>query len=125
MNIQHELDYLSELLTAQSQANIEIGESLIAQWQNLHVPDRFETLEQANGFVLDLRGRITPTVTRLYEVIANAYNDDLGNQSIRRIRAAIGQPYLTNHWIEDRIDQSEIDMLLARPTSHTGYALNG
>ncbi|MDZ7927624.1 MAG: hypothetical protein U5L46_11305 [Agrobacterium sp.] len=94
MNIQHELDYLSELLTAQSKASIDLGESLIVQWKGLDVPDRFETLEQANGFVLELRGRITPTVTRLYDVIANAYNDDLGNQSIRRIRTAMDTPIL-------------------------------
>jgi hypothetical protein len=114
-NILSELNYLSELLHESTEKTLSLGESVLQSMQNLDTPDRFSTLEEANEFLINFHRAISPSVDGITAVIANANVDDLGNQCIRRIKTLLdGDDSMMDDWVENRLNQSDVDALLSQ-----------
>jgi hypothetical protein len=114
-NILSELNYLSELLHESTEKTLSLGESVLHSIQNIDTPDRFSTLEEANDFLIKFHRAINPSVSDITAVIANANIDDLGNQSINRIKDLLdNEDQNVGSWVENRLNQSDVDALLLK-----------
>lgn len=118
MSIACELNYLSDLFSQSSDKTITLGETLIDQVKSINIPDKFSNIEEANIFLYALRSQLTPMVSRLAEVIAASSIDDLGNQSIRRIKDMLNCHEQINE-CNDLMTQADIDALFGG-VSHGG-----
>ncbi len=117
MNILLELDYLSEMLKKSSETTIALGEEILQACQKLKTPDNFKTADEANQFLFTLSYVVGSAVHNLTGVIANSVTDDLGNQSINRIRKIIleqkeSDPTLVT-WSAGRLNQDSVDELFS------------
>lgn len=116
MSIQRELAYLSELLRESATQNIVLGELLASSMKSLEIPESFSDVKQANEFLFRLHQAMSQTVNLATNIIANSNWDDLGNQSINRIKSIIAEHINAeddSEWHLNRASQEDIDMLLA------------
>lgn len=117
MSIMSELDYLSVLLNQSSKTtsdlSIKIGEAI----KSIEIPPSlsFDSIEDADLFLCRFQIVMFQVLRDLSEIVAASYVDDLGGQSINRIKTLMvhQNAYAEDiESVENLLSQRDIDQLM-------------
>lgn len=117
MSIMSELDYLSVLLNQSSKTTSDLSIKISGKIKSIEIPPSlsFDSIQDANEFLCRFQIVMFQVLRDLSEIVAASYVDDLGGQSINRIKTLMvhQNAYAEDiESVENLLSQRDIDQLM-------------